>query len=120
MRSGARITQTFRVSSNFSLACRGSTGRLASLTVMWRGAAINSTFRNERAGRNVALDIGMVERVELHPEHVGLEDQGIADQFALFRRPGVFPDIVERKPGIARRLLQAAAEIAHDAGVDEI
>src|SRR5665213_367832 len=35
-RSGARITQTWRVSSNFSLACRGSTGRLASLTLMLR------------------------------------------------------------------------------------
>ena len=35
-RSGARITQTCRVSSNFSRACRGSTGRLASLTLMLR------------------------------------------------------------------------------------
>src|SRR6185312_16764613 len=35
-RSGARITQTFRVSSNFSFACRGSSGRLASLTLMFR------------------------------------------------------------------------------------
>src|SRR6185312_14925117 len=42
-RSGARITQTFRVSSNFSLACRGSTGRLASLTVMWRADAMVSS-----------------------------------------------------------------------------
>src|SRR5690242_1404448 len=124
IRSGARITQTFRVSSNFSSPCRGSTGRLASLTVMWRGAAMNSTFCstfwNERTGRNVALDIGVIERVELHPQHVGLEDQGIADQLPLFRRSGVFPDIVERKPCIARRLLQAAAEIAHDIRIDEI
>src|SRR5258708_3651657 len=37
-RSGARITQTCRVSSNFSLAWRGSTGRLASLTLMLRPA----------------------------------------------------------------------------------
>jgi hypothetical protein len=35
-RSGARITQRCRVSSNFSFACRGSTGRLASLTLMLR------------------------------------------------------------------------------------
>src|SRR5450631_2991126 len=39
-RSGARITQTCRVSSNFSLVCRGRTGRLASLTLMWRGPAM--------------------------------------------------------------------------------
>ncbi len=39
-RSGARITQTCRVSSNFSLACRGNTGRLASLTLMLRLRAI--------------------------------------------------------------------------------
>src|SRR5579883_1181128 len=39
-RSGARITQTCRVSSNFSRAWRGSFGRLVSLTVMLRGEAI--------------------------------------------------------------------------------
>src|SRR3954451_21688814 len=39
-RSGARITQTFRVSSYFSLACLGRTGRLVSLTLMLRGPAI--------------------------------------------------------------------------------
>src|SRR5262249_9506582 len=33
-RSGARIAQTFRVSSNFSFVCRGSTGRLVSTTLM--------------------------------------------------------------------------------------
>src|ERR1700750_217084 len=96
-RSGARSTHTFRVSSNFSLACRGSTTRLSSLTVMWRGEAMISTFGNKGAGRNVALDIGVLERIELHPEHVGLEDQRIADQLALFRRFGVFLDILQRK-----------------------
>src|SRR3984957_16440121 len=35
-RSGARMTQTWRGSANFSLACRGSTGRLPSLTLMLR------------------------------------------------------------------------------------
>src|SRR3954469_18219159 len=40
-RSGARITQTCRVSSNFSLACRGNFGRLASLTLMLRLKAID-------------------------------------------------------------------------------
>src|SRR6185312_551490 len=66
-RSGARITQTFRVSSYFSLAWRGSTTRLASLTVMWRAPAMVSSFRHEGAGRDVALDIGVIERIELHP-----------------------------------------------------
>src|SRR5262249_61219669 len=120
MRSGARITQTLRVSSNLSFVWRGSTTRLSSLTVMWRAAAMFSTFRHEGAGRNVALDIGVLERVELHPEHVGLEDQRIADQLALFRRAGVLLDVLQRKAGIARRLGQAAAEIAHDVGIDEI
>src|SRR3984957_18674867 len=41
-RSGARITQTCRVSSNFSLAWRGKIGRLASLTVMLRPDAMAS------------------------------------------------------------------------------
>src|SRR5256885_816841 len=81
-RSGARSTQTLRISSNFSFVWRGSTTRLSSLTVMWRGEAIVSTFGHEGAGRNVALDIGVLQGVELHPEHVGLEDQRIADQFA--------------------------------------
>ena len=68
-RSGARITQTCRVSSNFSLACRGNFGRLASLTLMLRLAAIDRSvsFGHERAGRYVALDIGMIQRVELNP-----------------------------------------------------
>jgi hypothetical protein len=35
------MTQTCRVSSNFSLACRGNFGRLASLTLMLRLAAID-------------------------------------------------------------------------------
>src|SRR5581483_5007427 len=119
-RSGARITQSFRVASYFSLACRGRTGRLSSLTLMWREAAMISSFRHEGARRNVAVDIGVVERVELHPQHAGLENQRIADQFALFRRRGVLLDVFQRKAGIARRLLQAAAEIAHDVGIDEI
>src|SRR5262249_28003162 len=119
-RSGARITQTLRVSSYFSLAWRGITTRLASLTVMWRAPGMISTFRHEGAGRNMALDIGVIERVELDPEHAGREDQGIADHLALFRRLGVFLDVFERKARVARRLLQAAAEIAHDVRIDEI
>src|SRR5262249_40912305 len=118
-RSGARITQTFRVSSNFSLACRGSMARLASLTLMLR-PTIDLAFRDERARRNVALDIGMVERVELHPQHVGLEDQRVADGFALSLRLRILLDVLQRKAGITRRLRQAAAEIAHDVGVHEI
>src|SRR5579871_6251170 len=39
-RSGARTTQTCRVSSNFSLVWRGNFGRLASLTVMLRPAGM--------------------------------------------------------------------------------
>src|ERR1700758_2647718 len=119
-RSGARITQTFRVSSNFSLAWRDRIGRLVSLTVMWRGEAMISTFRHECAGRNMALDIGVIERVQLHPQHVGLEDQRIADRFALLACGRMFLDILQRKAGVARRLGEAAAEIAHDVGVDEI
>src|SRR5882757_1210900 len=127
-RSGARITQTCRVSSNLSLAWRGKTGRLSSLTLIWRGPAIGSTAAfgqrgargHEGARRNMALDIGVVQRVELHPEHVGLEDQRVADRGALLRRGGVLPDIFERKASVARRLLQAAAEIAHDVRIDEI
>src|SRR6202012_5804346 len=119
-RSGARITHTCRVSSNFSLACRGRTVRLASLTVMWRVPAMISTFGHKGAGRNVAVDIGVIERVELHPQHAGLEDQRVADRLALFLRRGMFLDIFQREAGIARRLLQAAAEVAHDVGIDEI
>src|ERR1700712_5100155 len=80
-RSGARITQRCRVSSNFSLACRGKTGRLASLTLMLRLNAIVSPLArrgHEGARRDVAVDIGMIQRVELNPKHVGLEDQRIA------------------------------------------
>src|ERR1700760_865383 len=125
-RSGARITQTCRVSSNFSLAWRGSTGRLVSLTWMLRlrADAIDrlplALFGNERSRRYMALDIGVVKGVELHPQNIGLEDQCIAHRLALGRGGGMGLDIVQRKAGIAWRLLQPAAEIAHDVGVDEI
>src|SRR5437016_2606373 len=132
-RSGARITQTCRVSSNFNFACRGSTGRLVSLTLMLRGPAIASALTSrslarrslarlghEGARRYMAIDIGMVKGIELDPQHVGLEDQRVAHRFALGRGPGMLLDVFEREAGIARRLLQAAAEIAHDIGIDEI
>src|SRR5436190_9673335 len=75
-RSGARITQTCRVSSNFILACRGNFGRLASLTLMLRLDAIDlSVLRlqysicpgHERARRYVAVHIGMIQRIQLNP-----------------------------------------------------
>src|SRR5438552_297588 len=132
-RSGARITQTCRVSSNFNFACRGSTGRLVSLTLMLRGPAIASALTSrslarrslarlghEGARRYMAIDIGMVKGIELDPQHVGLEDQRVAHRFALGRGPGMLLDVFEREAGIARRLLQAAAEIAHDIGIDEV
>src|SRR5882724_6270834 len=105
------MTQRCRVSSNFNLACRGSSGRLASLTLMLRlcRPAIGSplvvfehdlfgkpvsTFPdhalvclgNKRSRRHVAVDIGMIQRIELNPKHVGLENQGVADRLALRRR----------------------------------
>src|ERR1700733_15059409 len=88
-RSGARITQRCRVSSKRSLACRGNTGRLASLTLMLRLAAIASPLvrrGHERARRDVAVDIGMIQRVELNPKHVGLEEQRITHRFTFRRR----------------------------------
>src|ERR1700722_9641149 len=75
-RSGARITQSCRVSSNFSLACLGKTGRLASLTLMLREPAITLPldpaswlglfvrrlvrFGNKRAGRHMPVHVGMI------------------------------------------------------------
>src|SRR5437868_10957617 len=112
-RSGARITQTCRVSSNFNFACRGSTGRLVSLTLMLRGAAIASALNSrslvrrslarrslarlghEGARRYMAIDIGMVKGIELDPQHVGLEDQRVAHRFALARGPGMLLDVFE-------------------------
>src|SRR4051812_25196907 len=81
-RSGARITQSRRVSSNFSLACRGSTGRLVSLTLILRPAIALplAGFGHERARRDVTVDICMIQRVELNPQHIGLEDQRVADR----------------------------------------
>src|SRR6478672_7685595 len=120
-RSGARITQTSRVASNFNLACRGSFGRLCSLTLMLRLAIASSArFGHEGPRRNVAVDIGMIERVELHPQHVGLEDQRVADRLALGRCRCVLLDIIKRKAGVARRLRQPPLEIAHDVGIDEV
>src|SRR5947209_20342977 len=111
------MTQRCRVSSNFSLVWRGNTGRLASLTLMLRLAAIASPLArrgHERARRDVAVDIGMIERVELNPKHVGFEDQRIAYRFALGRRRRMLFHIFQREISVARRLFHAAAEMAHD------
>ena len=56
-----------------------------------------------------AVDVGMVERVELHPEHVALEADGVDAGFLLGARLGVLLDVVEREVGVARRLDRAAA-----------
>src|SRR5258705_1356140 len=124
-RSGGRMTQPCRVSSNFSLACRGNTGRLASLTLMLRlrEPAIglpSGCLGNKRPRRHMPIYIGMIQRVELNPKHIGLEQQRIADRFALRRRLRVLLDELECEVGVARRLLHAPAEIAHDVWIDEI
>src|SRR6266700_7995078 len=100
------MTQTCRVSSNFSLACRGSTGRLASLTLILRPrepviACLSTGFGNKRSRRHMALDIGMIQRVELNPKHIGLEEQRIAGRLALRRRCRMFLDVIEREVGVA-------------------
>ena len=68
-------------------------------------APLSNLGGHKCARRDMTVNIGMVQRVQLHPQHIGLEDQRIANGCALFRRLGVFLDIDERKSGIARRLL---------------
>ena len=62
----------------------------------------------------VAIDIGVLQCVELHPQDVRLEHQGTTDGVPLGCGLGVVPDIAERKAGIARRLHEALAMTSSD------
>jgi hypothetical protein len=55
------------------------------------------------------LDIGEMERVELRPEHVGLEAEGGADLFAQSRRRCLALAVVEGEACVPRRLRSASS-----------
>ena len=57
----------------------------------------------------MALDIGVVQRIELHPQHVGLENQRIADEPPFLGSAGIGLHPFQRVVGVARRLFEAAA-----------
>src|SRR6185369_10531625 len=66
------------------------------------------------------LDIGVVERIELAPQHVAFEDQSLDHRLLLVRAAGLALDIVEGEIRIARRLGQALVEIGERVAGDEI
>ena len=72
--------------------CGGSAGRVAAVT-MARAACHRFThfvrLRAEGAGRDVALDVGMLQGVELRPQHVALEADGVDAGLLLIARVGV-------------------------------
>ena len=87
----------------------------------WRGASLMPTLRAEGAGRDQARrDVGVVQRVELGPQHVALEAHGIDGGRLLLRRRGVALDVVEGEVGVAVGLVEAALEILHGPLADEI
>ena len=78
-------------------------------------------LRAEGAGRDQARrDIGVVQRVELRPQHVALEAHGIDHLGLLLGRRGVALDVVEREVGVAVGLVEAALEILHRLLADEV
>ena len=54
-----------------------------------RPSLMPEVLRAKRAGRHVAVDVGVVQRVELHPQHVALEADGVDAGFLLGARLGV-------------------------------
>src|SRR5581483_4479983 len=124
-RSGARITQRPRTASWRSLTCRASTGREVCAMIV-REAPVplmpvpSRSLRSEGTWRDQARrNVGMVEGVELCPQHVALEAHGIDDGSLLRRRRRMDLDVVEGEVGIAVGLVQAAPEILHGPLADE-
>src|SRR5574337_2196289 len=101
MRSGASRVQRSRTSSRLSFTPRGRRGRAVSAMVIGSvtGSVMNS-LRAERAGRNGAADIGVMQRVELDPEHGGLELERGHGAALLLERARVRLHIFEREIGV--------------------
>ena len=80
-RSGARIVQLSRAASCRSLMWRGSAGLEAAVTMArsatLRGVAHAPSGRNAPGGIRPGCHIGVVQGVELRPQHVALEAHGI-------------------------------------------
>src|SRR6202030_1625310 len=70
------------------------------------------SIRPEGPWRDRAVDIGVMQGVELRPQYIGLELQGRKGAALLFDGAGVALDIVERKLSVPRRLIEPAAEIS--------
>ena len=54
------------------------------------------------------LDIGVVQRVLLGPQHVSFEDQRVHHVLLLVRPPGFALDVIEGEIGIAGRLRRSS------------
>ena len=61
-----------------------------------------------------------MQRVELRPQYIGLERQGGKGAPLLFDGASIVLDVVERKLGVLRRLIEPAAEIGDHFLVDEV
>src|SRR5262245_55774353 len=59
------------------------------------------------------LHIGVVQGIELRPQHVAFEADGIDDRGLHRQRRGASLDELEGEVGIAVRLVEAAVEVLH-------
>src|ERR1700732_2043280 len=101
--------------------CGGSAGRVAAVTMARVRVMASPIFGlgPEGSRRNVALDVGMLEGVELHPQHVALETDGVDAGFLLIARLGVVEDVLQSEVGVAWCLREPAPEVGHHFLVDE-
>ncbi len=119
-RSGASTTQACRTSSKRNFAC-GAKRRTEPPRRLSGRALMTGLFRDKSAGRDQSrLDISEIERVELHPQHVAFEAQGIEHLRLLFRRVGVLLDVREGESDVGRRLGQPRREIGESVAADEV
>src|ERR1700728_2633355 len=77
------------------------------------------SIRPEGPWRDCAVDIGVVQRVKLRPQYIGLERQSRKGAPLLFDSAGVALNVVERELSVPRRLIKPAAEIGDHLLVDE-
>ena len=107
-RSGAWMIHCLRASLNCKRTFGLRRGIAAPSSARWAAGASAHAATPRRAGRRrrdqAGGDIGVIERVELRPQHIAFELERRPAPAAALGGPRLALDVVEREIGVARRL----------------
>src|SRR5215813_13504200 len=65
-------------------------------------------------------DVGVMQGIELCPQHAALEAHGVDDRDLHLGRGGVLLDELQGEVGVAVRLVEAAPEVLHGSLTDKV